>query len=642
MKRKIKINPYRLVFQIAVLALILFMIIRFFADKSYTPDFETYCPFGGLLAFTSFIVNDSLACSMTSVQIVMGATLVLAVILFSKLFCSFICPIGTVSEWIGNMGEKLKLRYTISGYGDILLRGIKYGILFVTIYYTVTLSELFCKKFDPYYATVTGFNTDVSLLWGIITLCVVITGSFFVRLFWCKYLCPIGAISNIFRFFFTFLAVTGVYLILSIAGIKISYIWPVALVCSIAFLLEFYGLKSRNFPLFKIIRNTDICTNCKLCSRICPQAIDVASLKVVRHIDCHLCSDCIHVCPEEGALTINKKGKKWLPAAVIIILVAAGLIAGRSFEIPTLSHYWGDKSKKEEMKIFTRSGLKSVKCFGSSTTFSNQMKRVKGVTGVTTYIKTNTVKVMYDPSEIDTVAILKSIFAPVKTHVRKPGSEVSTLDIFKLRVDNFLDPLDALYLRQLLVKEKDIYGFTTEFDCPVRINVFSDASAKITVKNIKDIIETGEIDQPQATGKTLRIKLKFRVTQIVKETFPVSTSEYLGGMYYDYRKIYREEDIKSFSSYSVLFPGGGTEATNLMLDKLSFHLSVQPGIIGIESVLSNGKPILHVYFDKSQTTDKVIHGVLNAAQILSPGSNGSTTNIANPLSFPFTGETILK
>ncbi|MBA4322689.1 MAG: hypothetical protein C0408_07720 [Odoribacter sp.] len=113
-------------------------------------------------------------------------------------------------------------------------------------------------------------------------------------------------------------------------------------------------------------------------------------------------------------------------------------------------------------------------------------------------------------------------------------------------------------------------------------------------------------------------------------------------MYYEYRIIYRGEEKESYSSYSVLFPGGGTEATNLMLDKLSYHLSVQPGISGIESVLSEGKPVLHVYFDKNLTTDKIIHETLNSAQIISPGLNGSVTNISNPLSFPFKGETIHK
>jgi polyferredoxin len=642
MAKKFKINPYRIAFQIAILALITYMLIRLFTDKNYTADFEAYCPFGGLLAFTSFIVNDSLACSMTSVQIVMGAALIIAILLFSKLFCSFICPVGSISEWIGKAGEKLKLRYTITGYADMLLRGIKYGILFVTIYYTVTSSELFCKKFDPYYAAVTGFNTDVSVLWAVIAICIVIAGSFFIRLFWCKYLCPIGAVSNIFRFFFTFLGVTGIYLILLFSGIKISFIWPVAAVCSIAYFLEFYSLQSRSIPLFKITRNTGICTNCRLCSGSCPQAIDVASVKVVKHIDCHLCADCIHVCPEEGALTINKKGKKWLPVLVIAVLIIAGIIAGRSFEIPTLSLYWGDESKKEEMKVFTKSGLKSVKCFGSSTTFANQMKRVKGVTGVTTFVKTNTVKVTYYPADIDTIGILKSIFTPVKIQLKKPGEEVRALEIFMLRVDNFLDPLDASYLKQILLQEKDIYGFTTEFDCPVRVNIFSDSAAGFDIKILKDIVETKEIEQSLTNGKTILTRLKFRVTKIEKEALPVPIQVYLAGMYYEYKNIYGGLAKESYSTYTVIFPGGGSEATNLMLDQLSYHLSVQPGIKGIESVLSGGNPVLHVYFDKNLTSDKTIHEALNSPLIKSPGANGSVTVIPNPLSFPFKGETILK
>lgn len=527
MKKIIKTNPYRLVLQITILALIGYMLIRLFADKNYTADFEAYCPYGGLLAFSSFLVNNSLACSMTSVQIAMGAALVLGIILFSKLFCSYICPVGTISEWIGKFGEKLKVRFTITGYGDILLRGIKYAILFLTFYYTVTSSELFCKKFDPYYAAVSGFSTDVSLLWGIITIAIVILGSFFVRLFWCKYLCPIGAVSNIFRFFFTFLGVTIIYLVLIYAGIEISFIWPLALICSIAYILEFLSLESGIFPVFKIKRNTEICTNCNLCTKNCPVAIDVASLKVVKHIDCHLCGDCIQVCPEEGALTINKKGRKWLPALVTLILIIGGIIAGKTFEIPTLSQYWGDSAGKEKMETYVKSGLKTVKCFGSSVSFSNQMRNISGVTGVTTFVKTNTVEILFDPLKTDTISILRAIFSPVKIHIRNPGENVSSVSVFNLRIDKFFDKLDAGYLKQLLAENTDIYGFTTEFDCPVRVNVYANSEARLDEAVLTGLIEKSEIDQLQVTGKTMTIKLKFIVTKYEKDTIPVSPSAYV-------------------------------------------------------------------------------------------------------------------
>jgi polyferredoxin len=413
MKFTTRTNPSRLIIQSVILLTIVFLLVRSFTDKSYMPDFEAYCPYGGLLAFSSFLVNNSLACSMTSAQIAMGAVLVLGIILFSKLFCSFICPVGTISEWIGKAGDRARLRFTVTGSGDILFRGIKYAVLFLTFYFTIGSSELFCRKFDPFYASVTGFNSDVSLTFGILTIVIVIAGSFFIRLFWCKYICPLGAISNVFRFLITFTTVTGLYLAILAAGFELSFVWPLAIICSIAYILEFYSLQSKTIPLFRIKRNTDICTNCKLCTRYCPQAISVSEEKDVRHIDCHLCGDCIHVCPEKGALTINKKGSKWLPAAVVVFLAGIGFIAGKTFEIPTVSEYWGESSQKEKMAEYTRSGLKNVKCFGSSVAFSNQMKKVTGVTGVTTFVKAHKVKILYSPEVTDTLIINRAILSAV-------------------------------------------------------------------------------------------------------------------------------------------------------------------------------------------------------------------------------------
>ena len=523
-------NPARLTVQLIVLLTIIFLLIRSFTEKTYIPDFEAYCPYGGLLAFSSFLVNNSLACSMTSAQIAMGAVLVLGIILFSKLFCSYICPVGTISEWLGKAGDKLGLRFTVTGSADIMLRGIKYALLFLTFYFTIGSSELFCRKFDPYYASVTGFSSDVSLTFGLVTIGIVIAGSFFIRLFWCKYICPLGAISNIFRFFITFVAVTGIYLILLAAGIKLSFVWPLAIICSIAYILEFYSLQSGTFPLFRIRRNTEICTNCKMCSKYCPQAIPVADVTDVKHIDCHLCGDCIHVCPEKGALTINKRGSKWLPVAVVIVLFIIGYIAGKTFEIPTVSEYWGDRDQKGKMAEYSRSGLKNVKCFGSSVAFSNQMKKVKGVTGVTTYVKTNTVKILYSPEITDTLTIQKAIFSPVKVLLRIPGTEITSFSEFSILVDNFFDPLDASYLQLLFLKNKDFYGFTTEFGCPVKVILFTDANSSIDTRSIIDLIQTKTMEQPLGNGKSIIINMNFRVTSIEKSTGTLSREELLSDL----------------------------------------------------------------------------------------------------------------
>ena len=152
-------------------------------NDNFVPDFEAYCPFGGIQALGSYLLNEALSCTMTSAQIVMGVLLVLAVFIFSKLFCAFICPVGTFSEWLGKLGDKLKIRITIKGLADQILRSLKYILLFITLYFTFDSNELFCKKYDPYYAVATGFSADVVVFYAIIAIVLVVLGSVFVRLF---------------------------------------------------------------------------------------------------------------------------------------------------------------------------------------------------------------------------------------------------------------------------------------------------------------------------------------------------------------------------------------------------------------------------------------------------------------------------
>ncbi len=187
----LKNNGYKKGLQFLIVGLLAYMVVRLFVDPNYIADFEAYCPIGGMQAFSSFLVNNTLACSMTETQIFMGIVLLAGVVIFGKLFCSYICPIGTFTEWLGKIGDKIKMQYTISGIADRGLRIFKYGLLFVTFYFTVKTSELFCKEFDPYYAVFSGFGYDVYLWYAIPALLITVLGAIFIRQFWCKYLCPL-------------------------------------------------------------------------------------------------------------------------------------------------------------------------------------------------------------------------------------------------------------------------------------------------------------------------------------------------------------------------------------------------------------------------------------------------------------------
>jgi len=66
-------------------------------------------------------------------------------------------------------------------------------------YFTIESSELFCKNFDPYYAAATGLKGEITVWMALGAIALLMFGGLFVKMFWCIYICPLGAVSNIFR-----------------------------------------------------------------------------------------------------------------------------------------------------------------------------------------------------------------------------------------------------------------------------------------------------------------------------------------------------------------------------------------------------------------------------------------------------------
>jgi hypothetical protein len=229
-----------------------------------------------------------------------------------------------------------------------------------------------------------------------------------------------------------------------------------------------------------------------------------------------MCCDCVHICPEKDTLAINKKGKKWLPAIILIILIAIGFIIGKSFEVPTIAEYWGDNATKKQMSIYEKSGLKNIKCYGSSISFANKMRHVKGIEGVTTFVGSHTVKIWFNPSILDTLTIQKSIFVPAKIPIDTTMHKTDSISVYNLKIDNFFDPYDTFYLTQLLKQNQFIYGFITEFGCPVSITIYTSIDKSINTELIKNIIEQNQLKETTSNNSTYIIDLNFRVTKIEK------------------------------------------------------------------------------------------------------------------------------
>ena len=635
-----KQNWYKLIYQFAIIGILAFMGFRLLFDKAYTPDFEAYCPFGGLQALGSYMTMDSLSCSMTSTQIMMGVVLFIGIVLFSRLFCGYICPLGTISEWLGKLGDRLKVRITPTGFVDYALRLLKYALLFLTFYFTLKSSELFCKKFDPYYAAVSGFDSDVELWWAIIAIGALVLGSVFFRLFWCRYLCPLGALSAIFKFSWWFLGAMGLYVILLLAGLDIPYIWPLLIITAGGYILEVARMDRVRPDPVHITRNTDTCTSCGLCSEKCPQGIDVASMEKVTHTDCNLCGDCLHACPEKDTLQINRRNMKWLPAAVLGALIVLGVTAGTLFELPTIDQKWGTPEQIENAGLFEMSGLKNIKCFGSSTAFANQMRSVEGIYGVSTYVASNSVHILYDTTRYDDEKLQDLLFVPV-TRVIEPLEKVSdSVTFYSLTIDKFFDPLDAVYLQHLLDQKTEAIGYQSEFACPVIVRIYFPSGKAPERESLTAAIESKKLSFVSGENE-FNVKLPYRVITMAEQPVTISGREYSRQMFtpvISYFNGYSDFSFEVLGSY--VLPLGSNTENSAMYSYLISHLSNDEGVVGFETSLDvNDEEVATVWYVDTLTTPEKIFGYVNADTLMIHYSDGRTARVANPFRFPAPGST---
>ena len=618
-------NKPRIILQLAILIAVIITVIR-------VTDPEAYCPLGGLLSFGSRFVNGASSCQMGETQMFLGLALIGGILLLGKLFCSYLCPIGTVTEWLGRWGRKFKIQLNrMPDWLDRVLRIFKYALLLPVLYYTSTSSELFCKTFDPYYAATTGFGRDTVFWWALIAVLVTVLGSLFIRQFWCKYLCPLGALSNLAVFAVFSFGTLIIYLVLYQAGIQISIFYLFILWVMGGFLLELMSMRGFVFPLFKIKRNPDSCTDCKLCDRICPYDINVSQADTVSHIDCTMCADCIFVCPVPDTLTIRKRNWKWAPAFATVLLTALALGFSSRYEFATLSANWGAGVDNPDLSRY-ETVLKTVKCYGSASSLERKVKRIKGIYGMDAYAKSHRVVLYYDPEEIDSYGIKKDIFTPFKSKIRSLGrNPPAKLEVVYLGVNHLIDNIDNNNFSRLLRQSKYIYGFETNFGEPVRVLVYYDPR-KIRPAEIKELIESKEISYKTRSGEKQTVKLNFSADEGPDVLLEIDTQAFLQHIFTPYErkfKEYREYEEKNIRVYEFGMPGVGNLSLRRYLPHLTSHISDTEGILGLETFYPD-RPVGWVYYDPVKVDTARIREILTMPQMTVHFRNGEVKQVKNP------------
>lgn len=594
---------------------------------------EAYCPMGGLQALTTFFVRGSLPCSMSMVQIVMGIVLAAAVVLFSKLFCGYLCPLGTVQDLL------MKLRNTIGWRGivikngtvaDKVLRVIKYVLLFWIFYSTATASELFCKNLDPYYAVATGFKGEITLWMSLISVAAVILCGFMVNMFWCKYLCPLGAISNSLKFWVWIVVLAAAYYLLGAVGVNVPWWVLLAAFCVVGYLLEILCGKPR-LQVLHIMKNDSKCTHCGLCTKACPYGIDVAGCRAgaVKAVDCTLCGECTAVCPVDAIHTgVCVKGGRnvWnvlAPAVIALVLMGIGLWAGGKYELPTINVTWGIEQTLEDgtvkqlvdpssLKTLEMEGLRSVKCYGSSMAFKAKLEKIRGVHGVKTFVSHHRAVITYDPAATTPEIIQESVFTPSKFRVNTPDmATVDSIKVVTIRTENMYDKLDLNYLGlQMRLTDKKIYGLESEFACPLIVRVYMDASETADKAWFKKIVNMKELEMPVHGGGTKITPVNFKFVDLEDGESYISTESFIRKMFTPFKAQFssRVEEFSGKPQFVYEIPDANYEKPIILrnLPFVSNHLSKNDGIIGVYLELDNSlTPALMIRYAAPMTADRI-------------------------------------
>lgn len=275
---------------------------------------EGWLPIAGLMNIR-YTLETGLLPPLHAPAMLLLTAFMLISLLLKKSFCSWLCPIGTLSELIADIGKKLfGHNFRVPRWLDIPLRGLKYLLLSFFLYISLSMPA---QGIQYFLMSAYGIIIDVKMLdffrhTGTITLlsvALLVVVSLFIRNAWCRYLCPYGTLLGL-----------------------LSLLSPV-----------------------KIRRNAQTCIDCGKCAQNCPSRIPVDRLIQVRSVECTGCMTCVESCPVASTLSFSLKTptgsadkNRWalsgmtmtlLVLGILFTMVALAMLLG-VWESPVPEHLW--------------------------------------------------------------------------------------------------------------------------------------------------------------------------------------------------------------------------------------------------------------------------------------------------------------
>jgi polyferredoxin len=297
-------QPMRLGVQLFLMMLNLWIGVQFYLwvrwaesggiamEVSRPAGVEGWLPIEGLMQLKYFLLTRQLP-QVHAAGLFLFVSFLMMSVVFRKSFCSWLCPVGTVSEYLWKLGRAIfRRKFHLPRWADFALRSLKYLLLSFFVYAVASMSAAAIAEFlgSPYALIVDVRMLNFFRYLGSTTALLILgigIASIFIPNFWCRYLCPYGA---------------------------------------------FLGLASWLSPL-RITRNPHTCIDCAKCAKACPAALPVDKLIQIRSAECTSCLECVAVCPAKDTLTMSTpvglRKRRAVPAwsmAAGIVVIFVGLV----------------------------------------------------------------------------------------------------------------------------------------------------------------------------------------------------------------------------------------------------------------------------------------------------------------------------
>lgn len=206
------------------------------------------------------LTNGNFSFGTLSAQLITIVAVFLITAVWGRFFCGYLCSFGALQELFFKIFNQFShKKFVIPDRVDHILGYLKYLVVAFIAVVLWIMTVPMDTSLSPWgvFGMLTSGNLSVMAAavytWGFVLLLVFLIGSLFVKRFFCRYFCPLGALFTI------------------ISGKR----------------------------CYKIRRDESTCTHCGLCEKNCNMGISILKKDTISCGKCIDCMQCITVCPQQ-------------------------------------------------------------------------------------------------------------------------------------------------------------------------------------------------------------------------------------------------------------------------------------------------------------------------------------------------------